>query len=286
MELTRRFVFRGNASSYGGRIYRPKNDIIITGAASSLTVVGGVSASESRGKKFANGFVSIGSASTSAQGAFTDTKQAIALTYGKVKEEELTTTTKVSAAVERIVIGVKPFPRLSVGRVAGSLTSFTPSPREELSIRLGRDAVIDGVEIDGYPLKITLNKAVFEQFDTMSKLEAAGTDPEFIKSTNDCLFRGPDAPRQPESATGRARDTIYATIVNEVRWAKKPHPKATIDHHSIKIEDWGTVFFGEILITSTSRRVTMLRAVLGSPDGGFYAASEYETNGQWYPPLF
>jgi hypothetical protein len=284
MELTRRFVFRGHAASYGGRIYRPKNDVIITGAASSLTVVGGVSTSEARGKKFGNGFISIGSASTSAQGAFTDTKQAIALTWGKVKEEELTTTTKVGASTERIVIGAKPFPRLSVGRLGGSLTSYSGSPREELSIKLGRDAVIDGVEIDGYPLKITLNKQVFDQFDTLSKLEAAGTDPEFIKATNDCLFRGPNAPRMPESPTGRAPDTIYATIVNEVRWAKKEHPTAKIDHHTVMIPDWGTVFFGEALITSNSRRVTMLRARLGSPTGGDFAASEYETNGSWYPP--
>src|SRR5262249_14316771 len=158
------------------------------------------------------------------------------------------------------------------------LTSYSGSPREEMSIALGKDTVIDGVDIDGYPLKITLNKPTFAQFDTMSKLEAAGSDPAFIESTKDCLFRGPNAPRFPESATGRAPETIYATVVNEIRWAKKEHPTAKIDHHAIVIPDWGTVFFGEILITSTSRRVTLLRAKLGSPTGGDFAASEYETN--------
>ena len=41
----------------------------------------------------------------------------------------------------------------------------------------------------------------------------------------------------------------------------------------------------EIFITDVSRRLTMMRLQLGSPDGGMVAAAEVETNGSWYQPF-
>lgn len=285
MELTRRFVFHGNAAAYGGRIYRPKNVLITGGATSSLTVVGGTSSAKSRGAKF-EGFLSVGAATTNAVGGFDNAKQALARTHGKIAEEALTVTTKVSVALERVVIGSQP--RLSVGWVGGSMTSSSGAPGDEPALRLvGRDTSIDEVEIDGYPLKITLNKRVFETFDTMSKLQAAASDPAFIDETGDCLFRRDAAVTtvMASPAVVRPPTMLYATLVKELRWAKNPHPTATIDHHSITIPDWGVVFFGEMLITADSRRVTMMRARLGSPTGGDFSCSEYETNGSWFPPM-
>jgi hypothetical protein len=289
MELTRRFIFRGNAAAYGGRIYRPKNVVITGGATSSLTVVGGVSTGQSRPVKF-EGFVSIGSATTSAEAAFDNARQALALTHGKVKEEELTTTTKVGASVENIVIGDKQSlvvpkkAQLRVGRLAGSLTSYSGKPGDEMPIQLGRETIIDGVEIDGVPLKIVLNTKVFQSFDTLSKLQAAASDPNFIEETGDCLFRGASV-AAGTSVTGRSPDTLFGTIVKELRWAKQVHPTATIDHHSITVPELGVVFFGEILITATSRRVTLLRVKMGSHAGGMFASSEIDTNGSWVPPF-
>ena len=47
MDLTRRFVFRGNASAIAGQLYRPKTIIVdVNGGASSLGVSGGRSQSK------------------------------------------------------------------------------------------------------------------------------------------------------------------------------------------------------------------------------------------------
>ena len=51
----------------------------------------------------------------------------------------------------------------------------------------------------------------------------------------------------------------------------------------LEIPELGKIFFGEILVASHSRRLTMLRLDLGSPVGGLLAFSEVETNGTWYP---
>lgn len=307
MELTRRFVFRGNASAYGGQIYRRQDQrltkpvILVTGATSSLTVVGGQSSGQSKSAKFLDGFVRVGNAGTEARAGFDDFKQAVLMSLGEVPEESLTASTKVSAWAEDVVLGKDPKelrgeqppegrgkPRLVVGWAGGSLISSSGKPGDEPPIRLvGRETDIKGIEVDGFPLKIEWNKAEFEECDTLSKLQTAGNDPAFIEKTGDCLFRR-SRPEIAASAGDSVRPTpiLFGTLVRKLTWTKKPHPTATIDHHSVVIPDFGIVSFAEIFVTHESRRLTMLRVKFGSPSGGMFACSEIDTNGQWYPPTF
>lgn len=307
MEQTRRFVFRGNASSYGGQVYRRDDQtlrraaVLMTGATSSLNVLGGASSGESRATKFLDGFVRVGNASTEATAQFDDFKQAAAVSRGELQQETLTGTTKVMAWVEDLVIGKEPKalkgkqpagrekePRLSVGWVGGSLISATARGSEEPAIRLvGRETDIKKVFIDGYELKVTLNKAEFEALDTMSKLHTAANDQTFIERTGDCMFRG-EKFRAAGVAAGAVRpaSTLGGTLVKRLEWAKgQKHPDATIEHNSVIVPDFGVVYFGEIFVTAESRRVTMLRVKFGSPVGGGFACSEFETNGSWFPPV-
>ena len=83
MDLRRRFVFRGNAAVIGGRIVRPKDQVIESSTASSLTVAGGRSRSQAKATRFGD-WVSFGSASTSAEGLFDDVKQQIEVSHGRV----------------------------------------------------------------------------------------------------------------------------------------------------------------------------------------------------------
>ena len=96
MELKRRFIFHGDAVAIGGRIVRPHDIILDPGCASALTVTGGRTTSRIKGMKFGK-YVRFASASSLAEGLFDDRKQAVALTLGKVREEELTSTTTVRA---------------------------------------------------------------------------------------------------------------------------------------------------------------------------------------------
>ena len=70
MELKRRFIFRGNAAAFGGRIVRPKDIVLEAGGASALTVVGGKSVWSDEDIRFGDS-VRIKSASTSAEGLST-----------------------------------------------------------------------------------------------------------------------------------------------------------------------------------------------------------------------
>ena len=281
MEPKRRFVFRGNAAAYGGRIYRPNDIIIEAKGASSLPVAGGRSTSRLAPTRFGD-VMRVGRASTLAEGFFDDVQQAIALTHHKIPEDTLTTSTVVSAELEALVVGFKP--KMTIERMQATMRGRSPVGSREPGIPLEK-ALITGVSIDGHKLNVELETELFQRYDTRSKLVAAADDPKFVRAYGACLFmsnpagdRKADAPRRLESG-----GTIHATIVKSLRWAGKPYPGATIDGHTVKVPELGLVFFGELLITGTSRRLTLARFELGSRDGGYASAVDVDANGGWSP---
>ena len=281
MELRRRFIFRGNAAAIGGRIVRPKDLIIESGVASSLTVVGGRSRAQATQSRFGE-WISFGSASTLAEGLFDDVKQQIEVTYGRVAEDTLTTSTRVNANVTALSVGDKP--KLTVKRLNASLSAKSPGASGEPTIAPGNDTVIEGAAVGGHGLIVTLATTLFQRYDTQSKLLAAADDPQFVRKSGGHLFlktaaRGTAAPPTPRLQ--QTYGTTYATIVRSIKWADKPYPGATIDQHVVTVPDFGKIFFGELLITDQSRRLTMLRLELGSHIGGAFAAAEVDSNGTW-----
>ena len=285
MDLRRRFIFRGNAAAIGGRIVRPSDVVIDSSTASSLTVAGGRSRARAAMSRFGE-WVSFAAASTSAEGVFDDVKQEIELTFHRVPEDSLTTSTRVSADVTGLSIGDKP--KLTIKGLHASIGSKSPAGSGEPQIAPGSDTAVDGVAIEhlgvSYGLKVDLAVATFQQYDTRSKLLTAADDPQFVKEWGDCLFMKQPACGAAAPPAGRLRSgtgTIYATIVSAIHWTGDPFPGATIDHNAVVVPNFGTMFFGELLITALSRRLTMLRVELGSPIGGFVACAETETNGAW-----
>jgi hypothetical protein len=281
MDLRRRFIFRGNAAAIGGRIVRPEDRVLESAIASSLTVVGGRSRAQADATRFGE-WLSFASASTLAEGVFDDVQRQIELTYHRIPEDALTTSTHVTAEVNELVVGSKP--RLTIKRLHAALQSRSPSGSGEPAIAVTRATSIEGVAIDGHPLTVELCAPVFQQYDTRSKLLAAADDPKFVEASGDCLFMRASIGGTPPPHTARllhSGGTTYATIVKSIRWAGEPHPAARIDHHSIVVHDFGRIFFGELLVTDLSRRLTMLRLELGSPVGGSAACAEVESNGTW-----
>jgi hypothetical protein len=76
---------------------------------------------------------------------------------------------------------------------------------------------------------------------------------------------------------------LYATIVREIRWEGRPYPGAKIDGHSVIVPDFGTVYFGELFVASSERRLTMVRFELGSPVGGYADVGDVSSNGSLFP---
>jgi hypothetical protein len=275
MELKRRFIFRGNAAAFGGRIVRPKDTVLEAGGASSLTVVGGRSTWSDKDIRFGDS-VRIKSAMTFAEGKFDDTKKLIALTNHQVLEESLTATTVVKAGVKGLVVGDTP--QLKAKSVQASMTSKSPAASDEPAIRIDSETSFDGVTIDGHGLVIEIAHDLFQRYDTRAKLLAAIDDPKFFKEYAQHFYLTGLAERRRLIREG---GYIIGTIVKRISWKGAPMSGATIDENSVIVPDFGTVFFGEILITAAERRLTMLRLQLGSPEGGSEAYSEVGTNGTW-----
>ncbi|MEO8482232.1 MAG: hypothetical protein ABI634_08490 [Acidobacteriota bacterium] len=264
-DVSRRFVFHGAASALSGRVYRPRElaGVIACPAASALTVAGGLSRAEVSKRLRVAPWLTIGGALTEAEGRFDDLKQAIEMSWHRVPEDALTSSTRVTAVVKDLDVTLKPN-RLTATLLSAALESSSPRDKSGTPIRLGRKTDVKGLAIDGYPLTVVIDRDRFEAADTLEKL-AAGE-------------------RGAAVSTGASGPIMLTTIVREVKWAKKPHPDATIDKNVVEVKDFGRIFLGELLATGDSRRLTIMRLQLGSPFGISVGVGDVHTDGSWYPP--
>jgi hypothetical protein len=261
MEIARRFIFHGHACAYSGRLYRPDDITIASPASAVLSVAGGLAEAVAKRQRFAP-YLTVGKASVSTHGKFDDRKGAVAMTHGRLGEDDLMTSTVCSAEVDDIVMDSK---RFVVAHLRAGLIAASPAKGNEPPIRLARQTTITGVSMDGHALRVTLDLKRFHEcttFDMVARTGKAKGGPVFEQHEN----------------------LIYTSIVKELRWIGKPHPTATLDGHCLYVPDFGRVFFGEMLIDRSSRRLTLLRAHLGSPIGLRVGFADVGSNGSWYPP--
>jgi hypothetical protein len=272
--MDKRYVFRGNASGVGARIVRPIN-LVTTAAASSLSVIGGVSESYVDSASIAggglvgkltslfrsnvsySGVLSFKSARTKANGAFSE------------KDKGFNT------AVNSTVLGLNVENRLTAGTLESNILSRHPDNGQEPPIvPSGR---IPDLQVDGYPIVVTIDD-LFSQYPTKESLSKAyATDNAFYerygkrfqKSNKD---KTDSANRQLPEISG----FVVSTIVSKV---ETKHPKIVVDGHILILEGFGRIYLGEILISSAYRRLTLLRCKLGSPVEGDLACAEVESNG-------
>jgi hypothetical protein len=279
MDLKRRFMFHGDAVAVGGRIVRPSEIVLDPMCASALPVTGGRTTCKIKGKSFGK-FVSFGSATTSAEGLLQSRKQALAVSRGEIERDTAHTTTSVRAEITNIKVGNKP--RLSVKRIVAALGAKSAPLGEETSVKVHSSSSIEGVDINGHKLIITLNSSLYQRCDTSAKLLAeAAAPPAAVAKTHARHFLGRVAgpPGLPE--TQHDHVPSHGTIVKSIRWAGEPYPGATIDRHVVTVPEFGKIFFGEVAVHKMSRRLTMMRLELGSPVGGDAAFGDVQDNGTW-----
>jgi hypothetical protein len=280
MDLTRRFVFRGNAAALSGQILRPKPIIVDLDGASSLGVSGGRSRAEIKGRSFGD-IVRFASAMTFAEGLFDDEKAARAVTENKGRQEDLATTTTVTGEVRELGVGQNPV--FTAKRIRGTLVSRSADRSGEPSIVPARDTTFQGIDIGGRTLEVRVNTSLFQKYETRSKLLAAVDDPKFVRDYAAHLVTDATVEGDPRRGVISRAGVIYTTIVEKINWKGKPYPGATIDGHTVKVPEFGTIYFGELLIATTERRLTMARFELGSPIGGFIDSVDVGSNGSAYP---
>ena len=115
-------------------------------------------------------------------------------------------------------------------------------------------------------------------------MAAAADDPKIIAKFGqhfviDATIQG--QPRRPGLIVRNG--LIYTTIVERISWVGKPFPGSKIDGHVVTIPDFGTIFFGELLVGGSERRLTMVRFDMGSPIGGWADGGGVDSNGSYYP---
>jgi hypothetical protein len=284
MDHPLRYVFHSHAAAFGGRIVRPKDIVLEAHGASALLVTGGRSVAQLQRTTF-DEFFEVESANTLTEGFFEDLQGFIDVTNHKAEEQNLTSVSRARAEVNGLAIGRKP--RLTIGRIRAELTHRSPGHSGQPSIRISKDTVIDGISIEGHRLVVELNTKPFLKHDTHAKLLSAADDSKFVEDAGESLFMSKrfahDSKTPAFRKLIRTGNTIYATIVKSIRWDGKPFPKSQIHDNVVVLPDFGRVFFGELLISEQSRRLTMVRMALGSDSGGSASAGDVETNGVWSP---
>src|SRR5262245_37362200 len=257
MELTKRFLFRGNASALSGLFYRPSKVIVDMPGASSLGVSGGRSQSRIQGASFGD-VMRFGSATTLAEGVYDDDKLATAVTNHEAEPFTLNSTTKVLSEIKELAVGQRPLFRAKL--IRGALISRSPAGSGEPSIAPGPGTAIQGVDIGGFALSVVLNSTLFRRYDTRSKVAAAADDPKVARKFGQHFVTDATLTGQTRRAgLIVSKGLIYTTIVEKISWVNKPFPKSTIDGHVVTIPDFGKIFFGELLIGGAERRLTMVR---------------------------
>ena len=272
----RRHIFHGHASGVSAHIRRPQDQLLPVQGCSTLPVTGG-HAEQSLGPQSLDKWVSFDAVSTSAHGDYVDAAEGVATTTGAVAFDAAATQTTVKSEVR----GLEILGRVHVAHAAVGLVSQSAVGQEQPVIRLEGN-VLEGVRIDDSRLAITLAEDFYQVCDTkdkFAKAHAAGMAPQHAH-----LVLPLDGSAGPATTFPEANGTVKCTIVQAIRWDGAPHPTATIHGHVVRVPDFGKIYFGEMFITGDSRRITMVRLQLGSPQGGEVVAAEGETNGNDFPP--
>ena len=272
----KRYVFRGYASGVSAHIRRPERRLFPTKGCSALAVTGGLAEDEHPAGGFGR-WVSFDAVRTRAHGDYADADLGEATTRGSVAFDSVPTETNVTAEV----IGFDVLKRLRVDRLRLNLMARSPKPGEQPVIRLEGN-LLEGVKIDSHALRITLAEGFFQECDTHSKLvqrHAAG-----VSSQHAAIFLPLEEGADPLTSLPEAKGIIKCTIVQHMEWDGPPHPTASIHGHVLRVPNFGRIYFGELFVCAKSRRLTMVRCQLGSPDGGEVTGGDGETNGSSWPP--
>jgi hypothetical protein len=277
-----RYIFRGNAFGIGGQVREPFMPYFEVQAASSLPTVGGLSRAEARGRDFSN-LLSFGLARTKATG-------------GVRRERDPKNNTSV---VESEVFDVLVERRFFAERTAMSLRSYPQHGDEQLHVvpevdTRDRDTTsqraataIDGVNIDGCRVEVILELQPFIDAPTKRDVkEKFRGDPRW-KEFRGQFFR-PDDRKALGHEVFESKGLIFATIVKEIivhhdGTCGKHGGELVVKDNTIKVPNFGTVFFGELIIDDTYRRLTGIRLELGSPAEASLEVAGVDSNGGGAP---
>lgn len=277
MDPNRGYVFRGYAVPLGGRIVRlggcPNGEKVADGfieaPTASIGVVGGRSHVRFGRRALrcqARDFVRFKRAEATVVGQF-DLDDYYRVTCHEIHLDELEANTQATVAVEGLDAGTHI--RLKVGRFFAGISSKSRATEGEPSV------IID--EKTGYTEVSFVDRQARKQYPLIVEVDVNRVNgtPTLAGFTAATVAKGEQKPNR--TVDGQ----LYATIVERIAWAKDPFPESRIDGNSITVPGWGTLFLGDVLISPHTRRLTMLRARLGSDGGGGLSGGDVADGGSW-----
>jgi hypothetical protein len=259
----RMFWFRGSTMALGGRIVSPVCENIDAQAASVLPPTGGFAAASVGEFNYKN-IIRFDRATSTVSGQKVE--------HGKnaIGETNKTGDTLVTVAIE----GLNILDVITADRVVARMTSsHAIDTSEPGAVPFG--SYFENLRIGGIPIKLR----PYRELVCEGTYQALTAPPHCANSFPFIDVNGMSKPLPAE------RDKVLmAPLFNVDRGRAAAVVGSTKSGvHGIRIPGFGTVYFGEYLITRASRRLTMLRVELGCPITGSIVCANVDTNGHWDP---
>jgi len=278
--VEKRFFFHANAVALAGHVRRPVDFFIPSVASSCLPVTGGMGEAVAKGASFGD-LLSYRSASTSVFGDFEDSSKAAEFTHGNHGKNELPTATSAESRVTglKITNGDR---LLEIEALEAKMSASSDRQRSPEFHSLS--AEFQRVRVDGIGLKIATHCEMFTQYTTKQRLVQAFAKSRQFRDAYASFFFTEKPLNSRQRGIPQTDRIIYGTIVSNLEWEGRAPEGVAIAGNSVKILDFGSIYFGEILIEERFRRLTLVRFQLGSPSGGDGSLVEVQTNGSSWPP--
>lgn len=272
MNIEPRFIARGNAVSFAGRITRLGDRAVdhfieINDNSASLPVTGGLSRSETgrfallHDQTWPEPIVSFSSGSTR--------------TWEEGREK--THLTHVMAVIHDLAIAGRFF----AARAAAYLQSTYRRDADEPDIFV-RDASITGLRCDQYGIEVRWRTDVLNKLSTFRALRDGWARSREGDALAQAVLQPPGTERHNPQVLPAVKGYVIVALC-ELAWVDKPHPEVELDGHILRWPGFGKVTFGEMLISPHSRRLTVMRFNLGSPFAMDGSAIDVESNGVGLP---
>src|SRR5215469_155498 len=246
------FQYHANAYAFSGHFTRPFEQQIDVQASSSLCVTGGHGCARVENFQFRN-FISFKAGYTHVSGGH--------------QADDDTNNTLVTSVLE----GLNMMDVLTADRIVGRLYSKHVKGAAEGKITM-HGSKFENLQIGGRPATIDLDFKLFENILTFKDAQDAYNDPksEFHQRAADPFGSGEELPQQ------NGDGVFLCSLAKNIQVDSSLG--VSVDHHSIYVRGFGTVYFAELFMTHGQRVLTMFRYELGSSTGGSGSGGSGGTN--------
>jgi hypothetical protein len=261
---TRRFIFRGNAMPFGGRILQigkeKVSDAIPGPPCAALPVVGGSVRAATRGASHGEAF---------------KWGRTLAESRGMLEKDGSYVTTVTSAVSDVYALNNPHVFQADLIRV--SLVSVHPEQGEP---SITAKEIVFGTPENGIMLAGQRVDVEFDDdlsaFPTFGDFDTAYRKKKEVFEKHQKSLHRPGEGRFGEKLPRGPHGYVTTSIVRRITWRKKVY-----EGHTLTLKGFGTIYFGEVLMNETNRRLTMVRLEMGSEMKASVACGEADPNGTW-----